>query len=287
MAGINLNVGASPIWVKDGWYKLDHKIKINSDFEISGDANNISLNDNSVNTIFCSHMIEHVPHTKLEKILLEFNRVLKKDSILRIQVPDLRKIATAYVNKDVEFFDKAKKEDESIRTDLGIGGMFMNFIVSPGQDTALFNRDLTEFIAGYAHIYAYDFEMIEKILELTGFHKVKHKKFLESELNDFSEPLHVLNMPPVWNALNKEFYESNNLKHYYDSEQGKYVINFKLTGFDSCPEHSLTVEAKKLETIDQNNYCSLNSSNQNYNSYAWSLLKDPGFVGKYDKMKNS
>ena len=95
---------------------------------------------------------------------------------------------------------------------------------------------------------------IKKILELTGFYKVKHKIFLESELNDYSEPLHVLDMPPVWNALNKEFYESNNLKHYYDSKQGKYVINFKLTGFDSCPEHSLTVEAKKLETIDQNKY---------------------------------
>ena len=39
--------------------------------------------------------------------------------------------------------------DENIRTDLGIGGMFMNFIVSPGQDTALLNRSLNKFIAGW------------------------------------------------------------------------------------------------------------------------------------------
>ena len=30
----------------------------------------------------------------------------------------------------------------------------MNFIVSPGQDTALFNRNLDEFITGYAHYIA-------------------------------------------------------------------------------------------------------------------------------------
>ena len=39
--------------------------------------------------------------------------------------------------------------------------MLMNFIVSPGQDTALLNRNLNNFIAGYAHLYAYDFEMLK------------------------------------------------------------------------------------------------------------------------------
>ena len=42
-------------------------------------------------------------------------------------------MAKAYVEKDVSFFEQAKEEDESLR-----GGMFMNFIVSPGQDTAFF-----------------------------------------------------------------------------------------------------------------------------------------------------
>ena len=42
--------------------------------------------------------------------------------------------------KDRNFFKKAIDEDHSIRKDLGFGGMLMNFIVSPGQDTILLDR---------------------------------------------------------------------------------------------------------------------------------------------------
>jgi hypothetical protein len=48
-----------------------------------------------------------------------------------------------------------EEEDENIRTDLGLGGMLMNFIVSPGQDTALLNRNLDKFIAGYAGTFGF------------------------------------------------------------------------------------------------------------------------------------
>ena len=92
--------------------------------------------------------------------------------IVRILTPNLKKIAKAYAENDYDFFNLAREEDENIRTDLGIGGMFMNFIVSPGQDTALFNRNLDEFIAGYAHLYSYDYKML-KIL----FKKMALKKF--------------------------------------------------------------------------------------------------------------
>ena len=70
---------------------------------------------------------------------------MKKNSTIRILVPNLEVLAKAYVRKDKKFFKKAKDEDHSIRTDLGLGGMFLNFIVSPGQDTALLNRNLTRF----------------------------------------------------------------------------------------------------------------------------------------------
>ena len=76
--GIKLNVGASPIWDAKGWHTLDHKYKQNSEYSIKGDAENIPLPINSCSTIFCSHMFEHIPHVKLESILLELNRVLKK-----------------------------------------------------------------------------------------------------------------------------------------------------------------------------------------------------------------
>ena len=73
------------------------------------------------------------------------------------------------------FLKKALDEDHSIRTDLGYGGMLMNFIVSPGQDTILIDRNLKKFIAGYAHLYAYDFDMMKTLLKKCGFKSITKK----------------------------------------------------------------------------------------------------------------
>ena len=282
---IKLNVGASPIWQQQGWHTLDHKYRDNSETSILGDASNIPLKDKSCSVLFSSHMFEHIPHTKLEKIILEFNRVLDLGGIVRILTPNLKKIAKAYAENDYDFFNLAREEDENIRTDLGIGGMFMNFIVSPGQDTALFNRNLDEFIAGYAHLYCYDFEMLKILFKKNGFEEVYEKDFCVSVEQDFETPLHVIGLEPKWQNFNKKFYEKNNLIHYYDDKEGKYNINFKVTGFDRDPMTSLILEAKKTKDVNINDYEDSNVSKSNYNRYAWSLLKDSNFKTKLNKIK--
>ena len=284
---IKLNVGASPIWSKEEWHTLDHKERERSKTSVKGDAANIPLDDGTCSTVFTSHMFEHVPHVKLEEILLEFNRVLDKDGVLRILTPDLHKVAKAYIEKDTTFFDEAKLEDESLRTDLGFGGMFMNFIVSPGQDTALYDRGLNEFVAGYAHLYSYDFDMLKILLERTGFYCIEKKEFCDSELEDYKEPLHVEGMEEKWQNFNQDFYKENDLVHYYDADKGEYNINFKVTGFDRDPLTSLIIEARKKETINKGEYDSLNDSPLNYNKYAWSLMKDKDFVKKHNKMMSA
>ena len=100
---IKLNVGASPIWQQQGWHTLDHKYRDNSETSILGDASNIPLKDKSCSVLFSSHMFEHIPHTKLEKIILEFNRVLDLGGIVRILTPNLKKIAKAYAENDYDF----------------------------------------------------------------------------------------------------------------------------------------------------------------------------------------
>lgn len=286
MTGIKLNVGASPIWAKDGWHTLDHKVREGGESSLVGDAANIPLPDGSAQTLFNSHMIEHIPHSKLEGILLEFNRVLETGGILRILTPDLKKVAKAYVEEDEKFFKEALAEDENIRQDLGFGGQFMNFVVSPGQDTALFDRQLNEFISGYAHLYLYDFAMLKIILEHCGFSQVKQPGFAESELLDYTEPLHVEGLDPVWRNLNQEFYKKNGLIHYYDDKEGKYNINFKTTGFDRDPLTSLIIEARKDRAILEEKFESMNSSKNNYNLYGQSLLKDESFKLKVDLIRS-
>jgi SAM-dependent methyltransferase len=273
---IKLNVGASPIWRKDGWHVLDHKIKkssVNKAKLVKGEAAKIYLKDGSCSVIFCSHTLEHIPHYHIQRVLLEFSRVLKIGGILRIIVPDLKKVARAYVNNDKAFFKKALGESEKIRLDLGLGGQLMNYIISPGQDTILLNRDLNKFIGGYAHIYAYDFEMFKILLKACGFGAIKERKLGQSSVLDLREPLHVVGMEKKWQNLNAAFYKKHNLKHEY--KNGKYQINFTITGFDRNPIASLIVEAKKIKNINKKNVPDINGVKAaNYNHYGFSLLYD-------------
>lgn len=283
MQGIKLNLGASPIWKNEDWYILDHKLKKTKDKKIAGDAENISLKNSSCSVVFASHVFEHIPHIRLPIILAEINRILKKGGILRILTPDLEKICNAYVKKDFKFFKKARAEDENIRKDLGLGGALMNFIVSPGQDTVLFDRSLNKFISGMAHLYCYDYYMLSKILQDCGF-KTRKAKFNDSQFKEMRTPLHVNGLNKKWQNFNKEFYKKNKLKHFY--RNGKYTINFTVNGFDRDPLTSLIIEARKIKNVNKkkinNKY---NNSNLNYNRYAFSLLNDQEFLKKLKKFK--
>ena len=280
MKDIKLNVGPSPIWKKEGWLTLDHKQSRVDQKAVLGDADNIPLENKSCKTVFCSHVIEHIPHYKFEHVLLEFNRVLQKDGIVRILSPNLLLLAKAYVEKDETVYKKILDEDENVRTDLGYGGTFMNFIVSPGQDTIIFNNTLTKFITGLGHIYLYDFEMLKILLERYGFYDIKQQKFCESELKDYEEPVHVEGMEPKWQDLNKQFFQSHELINQYNPQKKTYETNFILTGFDRDPITSLIVEAKKEKDIDLLQI----KDSRNYD-YSQSILDDTNFQNKYENIK--
>ena len=277
-----LNVGASPIWIKSGWHTLDHKLKESTETAIAGNATVIDLPDESCEIVFCSHVFEHIPHTQLPIVLSEINRVLCVGGVLRLLTPDLAVIARAYVENDKDFFELAKKEDETVRTDLGVGGMFMNFIVSPGQDTALLNRDLNKFVAGYAHLYSYDYDMLAIMLERLGY-APRQVKFGESDTNELTEPLHVVGLDPIWQNFNQDFYSKNSLIHKMTN--GKYEINFNTTGFDRNPLTSLIIEAtKKLHVRKESADEIFNNSLQNYNRYSLSLLTSQDFTTRLDNL---
>lgn len=274
---IKLNVGTGPIWRKSGWTSIDHKKSKVDENALVGEAHKIPLESGSCSTLFCSHVIEHIPQYRFEETLVEFNRVLQKDGLIRILTPDLYKITKGYVERDYEYLEKLREESGKVRTDLGYGGTIMNMIISPGQDSALFSSDLTEFVGGYAHVYLYDYEMLKILLERYGFHEVRERKFCESELEDYHEPLHVDGMEPVWQNLNQEFYQKHNLIHRYDKTKRKYDTNFVLTGFDRSPMMSLIVEAKKSHSVDRVEI----KDDYNY-SYSKSLLDDEIFSLKCD-----
>ena len=280
---MKLNLGAGPNWKNEGWHILDHKINKNDEYKIKGNLNNINLKNQSCDLIFISHTLEHIPHIQIQNVLTEINRIMKKNSTIRILVPNLSAVAKAYVKKDKKFFKKALDEDHSIRQDLGLGGMFMNFIVSPGQDTILLDRDLNKFIAGYAHLYSYDFEMMKILLKKCGFKSIKQKNFCKSIIEDFKTPCHILGRSKKYENLNNQFYKKNKLIHNYS--KGKYEINFKFSGFDKDTLTSLILEATKEKYIKIKKNNNVNLSKKNYNNYAFSLLHNKNVISKLKNKK--
>lgn len=185
-----LNLGAGPNWEKDGWITVDHK-------KSSAEAWSIPLPDKSCEIVFCSHMIEHISFYKIDKVISEINRVLIIGGTLRIICPDLFKLVKAYVEGNSKEFDRFIEENPAIRRDLGLGGSFMNFVISPGEDQFMFSRT-GEFIGGYAHISAWDFNMLKRVLSKYGFGNIVESSFLKNSIPELREPLHLVGAKPEW-----------------------------------------------------------------------------------------
>lgn len=280
---MKINFGAGKNWQKENWYIVDHNIKKKDPNSILFKNLKIFCKDNTVDVIYASHVFEHISHYELPLIISELNRILKKNGVLRIAIPDLEKICKAYVKKDKKFFSKILKESKNPRLDLGPGGTLMNFIISPGQDTLLFDKKMERFIGGYAHVYAYDFLMMSKILKKLGF-RVTKSSFCKSKLKELRIPLHVKGLEPIYQNFNKSFYKKNKLIH--KQVKGGYKTNFKLTGFDKDPVQTLFIEAKKVRYVNKTKANKIfNYSKLNYNRYSKSILFDTTIKKKINKYK--
>ncbi|MFH0816506.1 MAG: methyltransferase domain-containing protein [Methanobacteriota archaeon] len=52
--------------------------------------------DNSVDLIYCAHILEHFPRPRTKAVLAEWHRVLKPKGVLRVAVPDFEALAEVY-----------------------------------------------------------------------------------------------------------------------------------------------------------------------------------------------
>ena len=101
--GINLHLGSG---------KVHHPSFINIDGYPYPNIHHVKKIDNlsffkneSVDLIYASHCLEHFEYLKIEKVLSEWFRVLKKGGILRLSVPDFDKLLQIYnvANQDLDF----------------------------------------------------------------------------------------------------------------------------------------------------------------------------------------
>ncbi len=233
-----LNIGAGFLWYEDGWETLDNaplKKKKKKYWQHYGKCWDTKLKKNSYDLIFSSHMLEHVPHFRLEKTISEFNRLLKKNGRLRIAVPNLRKAAKAYVNKNYNFFKKSVHYSNH----LGIGASFLRVMISPGGQSIVMNREMDEILGGYAHLYSFDYEMLRILLKKWGFKNIYESNPGKSK---------ILEMQKLQHAIIDDKKYILDFKILKKMEEMK-INKIKYCGFDKISDSQLIVEATKSHDV--------------------------------------
>lgn len=193
---INLNIGAGD-YVIDNFISLDfynkkyYPDKKKFDLErISYDIrnDNIPFEDNVVDNIYCSHVIEHVEEKYADYFFKECNRVLKKNGVLRVVVPDAKYLFKMCQFENTYFgwhkyFEKKTNLDmliEKICTikhnnNYKLKKNFSNYEYIELMNELTLDAKFDENNA-HNHINFWDYEKINKYKEKHNFSKIIYSK---------------------------------------------------------------------------------------------------------------
>jgi len=193
---ININVGCGEYEI-DGFVSVDYYSKsyygskkfdrVNYDMR----NDNLPYEDNTLDTIYCSHVIEHVETEYVIKFISESFRTLKKKGVLRLVCPDAKYLYNKLLNNP-EYFSWHKlyksKNDGVL--------CFVNLIAEPktyqanfGLNKNIFDFEYFELVEelksglkfnsekSYLHINNWDFNRINKIAKNIGFNSIDESRY--------------------------------------------------------------------------------------------------------------
>lgn len=157
---LKLNIGSFTVMFHNGWLNMDivdlQQFALSHGYKfIHMDAKMpMKLQDETVDLITSSHMLEHLTWDESLKFLKECHRVMKSGAVMRIAVPDAKKITEYYKNKQLQKFDEIN-------------------VVAAQNDCQSYKFWSLLF---EGHRIAYDFDSLLKIGNQAGF-KVELKDF--------------------------------------------------------------------------------------------------------------
>jgi SAM-dependent methyltransferase len=204
---------------RPGWQTCD---LIDSDYIIDLRNSLLPFDDNSIDAIHSSHMIEHISAESGLQLFKEIYRCLKPQGVCRLSSPDMDLLISRYKQKDWHFFLEADGEfilqrickgdipPESILIHNRFIGWFASY--SGRLDTAggpisdertieeaLRNLSKYEFRDWcvsllqphriYAHIHLYDYEELYKTLQSIGFSTIRKVGYGESASPYMTNPV--------------------------------------------------------------------------------------------------
>jgi len=174
--GVNLGCGAGGTCYRgyinvDTWrskYEEGWKQKRGFVFLIA-DATRLPLQDNVLDEVYCSHLLEHFNCNFTSKILAEWHRVLKPNGIIKICVPSMDWVVDLWLgNKRWQEYDQAKgmvlkKDGKAVGSH---GPIIRNLYGHIPEDDS----------QSVGHKYIFDFESLKYYLEGVGFRNVRPAK---------------------------------------------------------------------------------------------------------------
>lgn len=124
--------------------------------------------DSSADIIYSSHLLEHLTKEEGRSFLAECHRVLRRNGIIRLVVPDLRHLVK-------EYCDGQLKADDFVER---LGVLYAN------RSNRLKGR--LAVLYQFPHQCMYDAAGLQEVLEMFGFH-VATKSAFESDIRDIRE----------------------------------------------------------------------------------------------------
>ena len=164
-----INIGGGE-WSKNNWENLDIIYNYKLEIELLK-----PFKDNNIDLIYTSHCIEHLSFDTTLNLLKDAYRVLKKNGIIRIVVPDvdnLLKIYNQHKNeKDFKFYS------DEIRGNYNLKESILELFG--------FNLNSKKFLKNSMHLSFYNISSLKLLLIAAGFENFKIQSYGVSDIDEF------------------------------------------------------------------------------------------------------
>lgn len=138
----------------------------------------------SMSVVYSSHTLEHLYRSEAEMLLDECYRVLHKEGIIRLVVPNLFSLARHYV--DARSSPSVVRQTKERPADAFMQQMGICRPEAPKIGFNLYRlyRVLTDF---HRHKWMYDADSLIHLLEVRGFEHAEERGYLESRIQGIEE----------------------------------------------------------------------------------------------------